>query len=176
MKLTALYEAKANATYEPEYDDKTGFVRGAVDAWLEKWNISKDDVQEAIARVKQSSLVKQDFPAAGLEYENRPKTEKNGTLTFSVDRVFKGNTSYRYSYTGFYQVYANGQIRSAVGRLDQNENERSDTSFTQTPLRSPKPRNIEGDPVGTVEANMMAALEEVLRKWKKSLANLNRDK
>ena len=160
MKVTELFEASGTTYYSPTYDEKKGWLRGSVDAWMKEMGISKDDVAKAIVKVKKSPIITTDFPAAGLEYVELPTSEKNGTLTFQVNREWDTG----YSYKGRYKVYANGQIRSAVGRTFGEGD-------TTSPLKSPKPRFKKGDPVGSVEMLMTAALKEVLAKWKKSKSN-----
>lgn len=160
MKVTELFEASGTTYYSPTYDEKKGWLRGSVDAWMKEMGISKADVVSAIQKVKKSTLITKDFPEAGLEYLELPASEKNGTLTFQVNRNWGGG----FEYKGRYKVYANGQIRSAVGRQFGGGD-------TTSPLKSPKPRFKKGDPVGSVEMLMTAALKEVLAKWKKSNSN-----
>ena len=158
MKIIELFEA--SAYYKPSYDEKKGWLRGSVDAWMKEMGISKEDVAKAIERVKKSPLLTKDFPAAGLEYVELPASEKNGTLTFQVKREWPHGAAYN----GRYKVYANGQIRSATNRA-------FGPGDSTSPLKSPKPHFKTGDPVGSVEMMMTAALKEVLVKWKKSVSN-----
>lgn len=159
MKVTELFEA--SAYYKPAYDAKKGWLRGSVDDWMKEMKVSKEDIAEALKKVKQSSVFTKDIPAAGLEYVPMPASEKNGTLTFQVDRDWGG----AFKYKGRYKVYANGQIRAAKSRNF------GDSGDTTTPLKSPKPHLKQGDPVQSVVNMMTAAMKEMITKWKKSQSN-----
>lgn len=158
MKVTELFEA--SAYYKPAYDEKKGFLRGSVGDWMKEMNVSKDDIAAALKKVKQSPIFTKDIPAAGLEYVSLPASEKNGTLTFQVDRDWGGG----YEYKGRYKVYANGQLRAASSRQFDNGDK-------TTPLKSPKPRIKHGDPVQSVVNMMTDAMKEMIVKWKKSRSN-----
>ena len=90
--------------------------------------------------------------AATLEFfKPVPASEKNGTLTFQVDRDWGGG----YEYKGRYKVYANGQLRAASSRQFDNGDK-------TTPLKSPKPRIKHGDPVQSVVNMMTDAMDAAI--------------
>lgn len=176
MKVAELFEAnekglQGGATYSPRFkpsktDDSLGAIRGSVKDWLDSMNITPKDLEEALKIIKASDLFKNKFPAAGLQYNSRPAGEKRGTLSFMVDRTYP--TGFK-TKTG-YNVYANGQIRST------STSPYSDGGEHMTPLRAPKPRMKAGDPVGSIVMIMTAAMEEVLVKWKKAAAKMEKYK
>lgn len=195
MKVNELFEAvqgspgqggklRSGAYYKPMYRSDIGQLRGSVKDWLEAMKITPQDIEKALARVKEMPLFRNDLPKAGLRYEPTPGKEKNGTLTFVVDRprFFIHDTGNGKAVGGAkseedlektrptkYNIYANGQIRWAAPRTY------GDGDHT-TPLKSPKPRVIAGDPVGTLVSIYKAAIEEMLAKWKKTQERHVREK
>ena len=83
-----------------------------------------------------------------------------------ADRVNKYDT--------MYQVYANGQIRHAGINFLQTGDIRGPRAASQTRLQSPKPRLKAGDPVGSLLMIYRNSLSEVLRKWKKARASMEK--
>ena len=73
------------------------------------------------------------------------------------------------SYTTRYNIYANGQIR-----WEGANSPYSDGDPSTSPLRSPKPRMKAGDPVGSLVMIYEAAMVELLDKWKKSVAKMEK--
>lgn len=171
MRVSELFEAQGSpgqggkfqggAYYAPSYDADAGRLRGSVKDWLAAVNITKEDIAKAMTQVKDSSLFKNEFPKAGLVYTPSAVREKLGTFNFKVTRKLPDGKSYMTSY----QVHANGQIRcSGEGAFSQ---------YT-SPLKSPKPRMVAGDPVRSLVSTYTAALEELLTKWKKTTAKMDK--
>ena len=175
MKVNELFEApgepekggklKGGAYYKPTYLADKGQIRGSVQDWLDALGATPQDVQKALVRVKASSLFRNELPAAGIEYEYKPESEKRGTLVFKVNRKWTFGGKTHFQRTG-YTVYANGQLRATnPGRFEKQH---------QTPLKTPKPRFKVGDPVESITMTMMAALEEMLAKWKKAVDKMDK--
>jgi hypothetical protein len=166
MKVNELFEAqgspgqggklKGGAYYAPQYDDEEKILRGSVADWLDKMGVTPADVAQAVEAVKKDPLVAQ-MKDEGLTLMSKPASEKRGTLNFMVTRKYPGH-----EYRTAYQVHANGQVRS--GQVRRNE-----VKYI-TRLQSPKPRMKAGDPVGSLVMIYRAAMEEVLKKWKKAKA------
>ena len=180
MKVSELFEAvqgepgqkkklQGGAYYRPKFtpsptDASLGEIRGSVKDWMDAMKITPQDIEKAVARMKGTALFRNELPKAGLNYEERPAGEKNGTF------VFKGSRKYKNGYTASvgYNVYANGHIRSvSKGTFGNGE--------YMGPLRSPKPRMKAGDPVGSLVMIYTAAMEEMLFKWNKAVAKLEKE-
>jgi hypothetical protein len=175
MKVSELFEAvqgspgqggklQGGAYYKPKFtpsksDASLGDIRGSVKDWMDAIGATPQDIEKAVARVKGSTLFRNDFPKAGLDYDARPAGEKNGTLAFKVSRKYTW-TGKVTTYRAGYNVYANGQIRCTTESAWGKEN--------MSPLKSPKPRIKSGDAVGSIVMIMTAALEELLAKWTKA--------
>jgi len=172
MKVIELIEAaeesgqkrplKGGAYYSPSYDADSKHVLGSVQDWLDAMNVTKENVYEAMEKVRDLPIFKNEFPKAGLMYEKRPAGEKRGTFTFKVERFLPNGRSY----DTFYNIYANGQIRwlgksGYAGGIEY-----------MSRLASPKPRIKAGDPVGSLVMIYAAAMEELLSKWKKSSSKM----
>lgn len=166
MKVFELFEAdlkrlQSNAQQFPNFKPTSsgsglGDIRGSVKDWMDALGATPQDIEKAVMLVKNSSLFRNEFPKAGLMYDARPLGEKNGTLAFKVKREY--DNGYKTG-KGGYLVYANGQIRSL-----------SSSDYT-SPLKAPKPRLKAGNPSKSIEMTMLAAMEELLNKWKKSYTN-----
>ena len=176
MKVSDLFEAvqgepgqggrlSSGAYYSPKYDAEKNWLRGSVIDWYNKMGVKPEHIEQAIAHIKQTPLFKSAFPQAGLEYEYRPASEKRGTLTFKVKRTLPNGKTYQTSY----KIYGNGQIRWASERGWGAGGE-----YT-SPLKSPKPRMKAGDPVGSLINIYTDSMEELLSKWKKSAAKMDKD-
>lgn len=176
MKVNELFEAqgspgqggklKGGAYYKPTYLADKGQIRGSVRDWLDAMGATPQDVQKALARVKGSPLFRNELPAAGLEYQNKPESEKRGTLVFKVNRKWSWGGKTHVARTG-YNVYANGQLRATGQEHSLGQH--------MTPLKTPKPRLKAGDPVASITMTMTAALEEMLAKWKKAVEKMDRE-
>jgi hypothetical protein len=182
MKVSELFEAvqgspgqggklQGGAYYKPKFtpsksDASLGDIRGSVKDWMDAIGASPQDIEKAISRVKGSTLFRNEFPKAGLEYDSRPAGEKNGTLAFKVNRktFWAGKTSI---YRAGYNVYANGQIRCTSESMFGKE--------MMSPLKSPKPRIKSGDAVGSIVMIMTAAMEELLVKWNKAADKMEKE-
>lgn len=165
MRVTELFEAvqgepgqggrlRGGAYYSPTYDAEAKILRGSVLDWMDAAGITKDDIATAVEQIKKDPLIQQ-MADAGMKYVHKPDSEKRGTLTFEVSREYPNGRKYK----THYQIYANGQIRSSGT---------STFAAHQGRLVSPKPRFKAGDAVGSLKMIYTQALEEVLRKWKKS--------
>jgi len=170
MKVSELFEAKlqGGAYYSPKFvpaksGSGLGDIRGSVKDWLDAMKVTPQDVEKAIARVKGSALFRNEFPKAGLVYDPREAGEKKGTLSFKVNRKYPSGYVAK---TG-YNIYANGQIRCTSEAWHGKE--------MMSPLKSPKPHMKAGDPVGSVVMIMTAAMEELLNKWNKASAKMEKE-
>ena len=174
--------------YGPRYDDDQKIMFGAVSDWLEKMGVSKADLATAVAKIKKDPLMKE-LADAGLQYVEKPASEKRGTLTFKVKRTHPGQevvggkwvkvAGKDKSYDTFYQVYANGQIRHGgssnfYANRPQDKVTGDSTIHSQTRLQSPKPRLKAGDPVESLLMIYKNSLSEVLRKWNKAKASMEK--
>jgi hypothetical protein len=172
MKVSELFEAtnvfgqQGGASNKPGYRDDIKQLRGSVLDWMDAMGVSKEHIAKAIAQVKGSPLFRNDFPAAGLDFDPSEGKIKNGTLTWMVSRKSPINGR---SYTTRYNIYANGQIRWEGANSPYSAGDPS-----TSPLRSPKPRMKAGDPVGSLVMIYKASMEELLSKWKKSLAKMEK--
>jgi hypothetical protein len=182
MKVSELFEAvqgspgqggtlQGGAYYKPKFTPSKsvaglGDIRGSVKDWMDAIGASPQDIEKAVSRVKGSTLFRNEFPKAGLEYDARPAGEKNGTLSFKVNRKWTYGGQTRTARTG-YNVYANGQIRCTSENMWGKE--------MMAPLKSPKPRVKAGDPVGSIVMIMTAAMEELLAKWNKASERMERE-
>ena len=181
MKVSELFEAaqgspgqggklQGGAYYKPSFTaaksgSGLGDIRGSVKDWMSAIGATQQDIEKAVSRVKGSTLFRNEFPKAGLEYDARPAGEKNGTLAFKVNRksTWGGSTN---TYRAGYNIYANGQIRCTTESWHGKEN--------MSPLKSPKPRMKAGDPVGSIVMIMTAAMEELLAKWNKAFERMEK--
>jgi hypothetical protein len=164
MKVTELFEAqgapgqggklKGGAYYKPAYDEDKKMLLGSVLDWMDAAGISKDDIKQAVTKIKQSPIVDK-LEAAGMKLLSKPDSEKRGTLSFEVERNYPSGKPYK----TMYQIYANGQIRYSGT---------SPYAEYQGKLKSPKPRFKAGDPVGSLVRIYTDAMEEVLAKWLKN--------
>ena len=172
MQVRELLEAtpkkpSGNASFMPVYKGDIKQMRGSVRDWMTEMNISKEDIASAVAEIKRSKLFKVDFPAAGFRYIPTDRKEAQGTLSFEVTRTaIQWNTGKPIKYQGGYDIHANGQIRG----VSYGSQSWSDGSLYTTPLQSPKPRLRVGDPVGSLVRIYEASMQELLAKWKKSMA------
>lgn len=164
-----LQEYSSGAYHRPGFDADKGHLRGAVKDWLAKMGVEPEHLVQAVALAKKTP----EFAAllkANLVYDNRPASEKLGTLVFVAKKPNWWVNSDG-SYGGKphewrdvnYNIHANGLIRAAFPR------EYAD-GWSTTPLKSPKPRIKAGDPVGSVLMLYTASMKELLTKWEKQLA------
>lgn len=174
MKINELFEAqgtpgqdktlKGGAYYKPAYMANIGQLRGSVLDWMDEMGVTKEHIAKAISQIKGTPLFRNDLPAAGLEFDPSEGKIKKGTLTWSVKRKYPGSGR---AYTTRYNIYANGQIRWEGTSAFNDAN--------TSPLRSPKPRMRAGDPVGSLVMIYTASMKEMLDKWKKSKAKLDKE-
>lgn len=166
MKVSDLFEAEKSggAFYSPHYDDKVGHQRGSVIDWMKELGISKEDIKQAMVELKQSPEFKA-MEGKGFKYFARPDSEKRGTIWFEVTKEYPGYTKggEPIQYRGFYQIFANGLIRSATPSAW--------SGIHTTPLKSPKPVVRPGDKVGSLvriyKASMKALVDSPRRNNKK---------
>jgi len=163
MKISELFEAnqfghQGGAYYPPKFSD--GQMRGSVKDWLDAMGVEPEHVEQALVKIKASKLFKVDMPAAGLMYTPKVTGEKNGTLTFKVKRTYP-KTGWTDKQSA-YNVYANGQIRAI-------------SHSGMTPLKTPKPHLKAGDPVGSLVMIYTNAMNEVINKWQKASAKIDKE-
>lgn len=137
-------------------------MRGAVRDWMLELGISQYDIPKALEIIKKTDLFLKEIPAAGLEYFYRT-AEKKGTLNFIKhgDKYPAGPRS-----KVSYNVYANGQIRTLSGAFGDEY---------MSPLKAPRPIASD-DGVETLVNIYTNSMKEIIRKWKKSTHNINREK
>lgn len=179
MKVSELFEARPTHTgrgqgayYDPRYNEISKMLQGSVIDWMKKIGATKEDVAKAMAQVKASSLVQKDMQDAGLELDEKPASERRGTLNFRVRRKYVNTHSTPPKlniYASSYQVHPNGQIRYMC-HPDSN------WITGQGKLISPNPKDsiVEGDPVRSIYNLMTAACTELLRKWKVSAERMDK--
>lgn len=152
MKIVELFEAKRVATdrgyYTPGYDAESKNIRGTVQDWMARLNVTADDITKAIALAKElpsyADLKQYDKSTAG--------ERKNGTFSFTKPQATeKGDDKYL--------VYANGQIRSSSRAPDWQGGEHRPTR-----LKTPKPRLVAGDPVKSLVKIYDGAFKELREK------------
>ena len=173
MKVNELFEAvqgspgqngknAQGAYYRPHYDDSVGHQRGSVIDWMKELDISKDDIKQAIAELKTSAEFKA-MSEKGFTYVHKPESEKRGTLTFQVTKSYppyrEGQP--RIEYKGFYQIHANGLIRSATATMATQWGPGGKQVHT-TPLKSPKPVVRAGDKVGSLVRIYKASIKALV--------------
>ena len=174
MKVSDLFEAvqgapgaggkSGGAYYNPHYDDKVGHQRGSVIDWMKELGISKEDIKQAVTELKQSPEFRA-MESKGFKYIPKPDSEKRGTIWFEVTKEYPGYSKdgVALRYKGFYQIFANGLIRSAIPAGWKGVN--------TTPLKSPKPVVRPGDKVGSLvriyKASMKALVDSPRRNNKK---------
>lgn len=162
------------AQYTPQYRDDFKQMRGSAFDWAKQNNITKQDIKDAMSKVRETNLFKKEFPDAGLIYSpSSPNRETLGTFNFKVSRNYNSGVKYE---TG-YQVHVNGQIRCSSDRSLYNyaaaDRVKIPGEYT-APLKSPEPVFKEEDPVDSLVKIYMASLEELLSKWKKSVIKMNK--
>ena len=177
MKVSELLEAvqgepgqggkfAGGALYRPHYDDNVGHQRGSVLDWMQELDISKDDIKLAISELKASPEFKA-MQEKGFRYVAKPESEKRGTICFEVTKSYPPyrEGEKRIEHLGYYQIFANGLIRSATASA-WNKN-----AVSTTPLKSPKPVVRAGDKVGSLvriyKASMKALVDNPRRNNKK---------
>lgn len=168
MKVSDLFEAEKSggAFYSPHYDDKVGHQRGSVIDWMKELGISKEDIAKALAELKKSAEFRA-MESKGFKYVSKPDSEKRGTIWFQVTKEYPGYVAggKPINYEGFYQIFANGLIRSAISTSYDRK------QVNTTPLKSPKPVVRPGDMVGSLvriyKASMKALVDSPRRNNKK---------
>ena len=179
MKVSELFEAvqgspgqggkyAGGAFYRPHYDDEVGHQRGSVIDWMKELGISKDDIKQAIVQLKASPEFKA-MESKGFKYVSKPESEKRGTIWFEVTKEYPPyrDGEKKINYKGFYQIFANGLIRSATTTSWTGEK-----AVHTTPLKSPKPVVRAGDKVGSlvkIYKNTMKALVDSPRRNNKKV-------
>ena len=154
MKVTDLFEAKRAETdkgyYVPGYDAELKRVVGTVTDWLARLKVTPRAIEAAVIASKHLPAFVE-LTNLGLTFKSTPRQLENGTFVFSKPDAKNDDQ---------YLVYANGLIRSsAKGNWGE---------IRPTRLKSPKPRLVAGDPIGSLINIYNGAFTELVSKVKKA--------
>lgn len=165
MKVAELFEAYTPpvANKKLGFNTKAKIPIGGSKEWLKAFGANAEHVEHALRNVRQSAAYRR-VKSLGMTDESKESHNKNGSIMF----------------VGLIQVsVGEGKLRNRRMKLTIQPNGKIDETqpndIHRAPMATGKPRIIPGDPVGSIQKTVEAALDKMADNLVKRRAREEKD-